>query len=692
MQDEQHYFAPGQILIAPGHTYLTEAMLGEGGMGTVYRALDRDTGNEVAVKVLHPAHARKRGDIYERFLREARIPGQIVKRIKNRSTRTATKYLLKVTAIGELAPHGAPYYAMTHLSGGTVQELMERARLRALKLGQKPGLPVDAALNVAIGLLFSLEALHQCGVVHRDVKPANIFVHEAPGERPAVVLLDYGIAHLMDQGSRTGVAGSQGYIAPEHLANEISPAADIFAVGVLLFMMLAGVKPASRMSGTWPERGETRHAPSLAPFGVVPALVDLVARCLALDPRDRPAALELYEELQEISNSLPAVDFGTAITENDPVPRTAPGENHTGLSVAECSPATSPDLDLTPRMNALRLENERRTRLGLPQTNHLPENQTTPMAGRPFAAAAPRQMTVPMGRPLLAPAYPPARSAALDLVTLPPLSSLPSPNAFEPISIPRYATDPGALAPARSTPASHPAVARTEDSAEPVRVASSVRAARARPRMLERLASLPGAIRRSVAERLVARQERSETRARERTAGEAARAEARRIADEQSEEQELTAKQRQVVVHRRQRREAEARGEVWSPPRTSRWDRWVMPLTICTGMLIGGGATAAVVAKHYAFGAKPSLDAAPATVDPPGGMAAAAATSVGPAEPVVLPSGVERSARPAVAPSAMPTTSSTAKPTSPPVRAPAPLAPSAVRPVKNDPSPLIPFE
>ena len=102
-----------------------------------------------------------------------------------------------------------------------------------------------------------------------------------------------------------------------------------------------------------------------------------------------------------------------------------------------------------------------------------------------------------------------------------------------------------------------------------------------------------------------------------------------------------------------------------------------MPLTICTGMLIGGGATAAVVAKHYAFGAKPSLDAAPATVDPPG---------------VVLPSGVERSARPAVAPSAMPTTSSTAKPTSPPVRAPAPLAPSAVRPVKNDPSPLIPFE
>ena len=404
MEDEHQYYAPGQILVAPGHTYLIVRMLGEGGMGTVYEAIDRDTGNQLAIKVLKWEHVVRRGDILERFRREARFAGQIAKRIKNRSTRAATKYLLKVTAIGELAPHGIPYYAMTYLSGNTVQSLLQNANNQARKLGQKLGLPADAALNIAIGLLFSLEALHQCGVVHRDVKAANIYLHETPGEPTGVVLLDYGIAHLMDEGARATVAGTPGAIAPEHFFGEIGPPADIFAVGVLLFTMLAGVKPASLMSGpTWPERGETRKAPSLAPFGIVPALVDVVAQCLALDPRDRPTAVALYSELQDISNALPPIDVGTAITENDPVARTAPGDVETGISVAEVSPATSPDLELTPRMNALRVENERRARLGLSAVAQLPNHETTPMAGRPVPGAPTakmipaRQLTVPMG-------------------------------------------------------------------------------------------------------------------------------------------------------------------------------------------------------------------------------------------------------------------------------------------------------
>ena len=356
---DQHYFQPTDILVAPGHTYSVLRLLGEGGMARVYGCLDRDTGREVAIKLLRREYVNG-GSIHARFERESRIPGQVEQLSKKR---IATKCLLQVLAIGELTD-GTPYYAMTWLSGYTLQEQIQAASVRAKKAAQKTGVPVKAglpvptALNITIGLLLSLEALHQCGVVHRDIKPANIFLHKALGEQDAIVLLDYGVAHLMEGGSMTGVAGTPGYIAPEHYTGKIGPPADIFAVGVLLFKMIAGVNPTDCLkSSLWPVGGEARKAPSLAPFGAVPALADLVARCLALDPRDRPTAVDLYEQLQEIALALPEVDVGTAVTEEDPVDRTAAGDSNTGLSIAQVSPATSPDVTVTDRMNALRVMN-----------------------------------------------------------------------------------------------------------------------------------------------------------------------------------------------------------------------------------------------------------------------------------------------------------------------------------------------
>lgn len=644
-EQKQHYFQPGDILVAPGHTYLVLGLLGEGGMGRVYEAIDRDTGNEVAIKVLHDEHAHG-GNIQDRFGWESRIPGQVVKRIKTHPTRGAAKYLLKVTAIGELQPHGAPYYAMTRLSGCTVQAQIQGARLRAQRCGLKPGLPVDTALNIAIGLLLSLVALHQCGVVHRDVKPANIFLHKAPGEADAVVLLDYGIAHLMDEGSRTGVAGSTGYIAPEHFRGEIGPPADIFAVGVLLYLMLAGERPTIGLKSAWPEPGETRVAPSLAPFGVVPALVDLIARCLALDPSERPTAVELSAQLQEISNALEPIDVGTAVTEDDlnPIDRSL-GERSTGISIAECSPATSPDLGVTARMSALRAKNERRAALGLQPLTHLPNNETTPMMDRPILpmpgglvvlTTGRRQQTVPMGRAHLVPILRSPPEPEVDLMTLPPTSS-PSPMAFGPVSQPEY--DPESVSSARPIPGPDSILARLPDRAglaealkravqarhsegsgkhpsspasativdgplvapssrgsnPPVHASTMAGLARtphAEPRRYERFLVSLRELRSAIAAALAARRERAVILAREKSTAHAARMEAQRLTKElaakERSESELANKQHQVAENRRLRREAEARGESWTEKSEPRHFIRRFPLAFCA-LALGTG-------------------------------------------------------------------------------------------------------
>jgi len=714
-KDQQPYFEPGKLLVAPGHTYEVTGLLGEGGMGKVWAGFDRDTYGEVAIKVLNVEHARERGSIYRRFCHEARIPGLVSNRIKNSSTRVASKYLLKVPAIGELIPDGTPYYTMTRLSGCTLQAQIKGASERAQRYGLEPGLRLDTALNIVNGLLVSLVAIHQCGVVHRDVKPANIFLHKVPGEPAAVILLDYGIAHLMDEGPRTVVAGSQGYIAPEHFTREIGPPADIFAVGVLLFMMLAGVKPSSCFNNSpWPSPGETREAPSLVPFNVVPALVDLIARCLALDPRKRPTAIELSMQVQEILNTLEPVDVGTAVTEDDPIDRTA-AESSTGISVAECEPATSPDLEVTARMQALRVENERRARFGMPPLTRLPNNSTEPIRRPvlPLPGAAlitvpgrRQQHTVPMGAAVVL--RPPPKPLAEE-VTMPPVSSSPSPEAFGPVSLPEYS--PESMPPASASAmrrndaiiSSLPEQSRLAEALQRVvetrHVSSNggsasapslppttattstalARTPRAEPRRLEAFFA-------AIRARLAVRRERATRYQAEKAAAHAARLEAQQIAQaltaQERSESELADKQRQVEQNRRLRREAEARGESWTEPHQPRqFASWRLPvavfvLALCSG-LVGlfivrrnairaeavapSGAPSALVASVAAvpgnegteFSVTPSAVASVASVAPSAADASAVASSK--ALPRARPSPVRTPAGSATAIKASPT-------------------------------------
>ncbi len=600
-QDNQRYYEPGEILVAPGHTYLVTGLLGEGGMGRVYAAVDRDTHREVAVKVLLLEHALRKGDIAARFDREARLPGLVLQLIKNQSTRMATKYLLPVTAIGQLSD-GTPYYAMARLSGCTLQSQVQSVNLRAKKLGHPAGLPVANALNIVLELLVSLEALHHCGVVHRDIKPANIFLHKPPGEKASVVLLDYGIAHLMDEGGRAAFAGTAGYAAPEHFSGEIGPPADIFAVGVLLFSLLAGVKPA-RFAPAWPRPNETRTAPSLGELGVVPALAELVARCLSLHPRERPTAGDLYKQLEVISNALPEVDVATAVTEDDPFVQAAGEEqSSTGISVADCSPATSPDIAVPARMSALRKENDRRSRLGLPLLTHAPNHETTPMMGRPIITkpvpapvirtGGPRQETVPMGRVHISP-------LPADVATVPPASLPRSASAFGPVSAPEYVADS-----ARSSNVAFDGIdsviARLPDRsvlAEAVRRAAQsstgmVGDGRAAP------ASTPGTM------TALARTSDIEPRATRGLLGGLATILSRgapavsKSKSARRSERELAAKQRQVEENRRLRREAEARGEQWTGGPGDRKPSWRLPLAMCVAAACIAAAGVVVVRRN----------------------------------------------------------------------------------------------
>jgi dienelactone hydrolase len=239
-------------------SYIIERRLGAGGMGEVWRARDERLGRDVAIKLLlpHPSNAAER---LEAFQREARAAGAL-----NHTN------VLTVHDVGEQS--GSPFI---------VTECLEGEPLRA-RLGDG-ALPVDAALDVAIQLARGLGAAHRRGVVHRDLKPDNIFL--ALDGR--VKILDFGLATLHDvrptsslppatePGQRPLAGGTAGYMAPEQLRGQaVDHRADIFALGAVLQEMITGSRPdTSALATASPE--------------VPPALSAIISQCLADRPEDR---------------------------------------------------------------------------------------------------------------------------------------------------------------------------------------------------------------------------------------------------------------------------------------------------------------------------------------------------------------------------------------------------------------------
>jgi serine/threonine-protein kinase len=252
-------------LVKPGSVfagrYEIVGLLGQGGMGKVYRARHRALRKDLAIKVL----ASGSGDFETRFEREARA----IARLDHPNC-------VRVLDYGTSAGHH--FIAMDLVEGPTLGS--------ALRSGP---LSIVRALHVARGVLSALGHAHRHGILHRDVKPENIVL--AAGR---AVLIDFGLAALADEASRTGAGmclGSPSYIAPERLlGRQFDGRTDLYAVGVILYEMLAGVRP---FNGKSPE--ETMNLALRRPARPLRALrrdlprgLDLVVqRALAKEPERR---------------------------------------------------------------------------------------------------------------------------------------------------------------------------------------------------------------------------------------------------------------------------------------------------------------------------------------------------------------------------------------------------------------------
>ncbi len=268
---------PGEVL---GGRFELLAVVESGGMGAILRAHNRLTGERVAVKILHP------GAGADRFLLEARTLADL-----------AHPAIVRYVAHG-LTPEGEPYLAMEWLDG---EDLAHRLPRLALTTGE--------AIALVRGTAEGLAVAHAAGVVHRDVKPANIFL--VGGDPGRAKLIDFGIARLQGGGAgmtRTGMTvGTVGYMAPEQVsgAPSIDARADVFALGCVLFECLTG-RPAFAGEHAIAVlakliRDEVVRVREVRP-DVPPALDDLCARMLAKAPADRPAdGAAVARELRALS-------------------------------------------------------------------------------------------------------------------------------------------------------------------------------------------------------------------------------------------------------------------------------------------------------------------------------------------------------------------------------------------------------
>jgi hypothetical protein len=212
-----------------GARYRALERLGSGGMASVWRALDTWTGRIVAIKRLHP-HLRGERTASERLRREA-------------AAMATLDHPNVVAVLGVVDDGGSPAMVMEHLGGETLDA----------RLSTRGPLPEPTALAIALAVTEALAAAHAIGLVHRDVKPANILL---TSDGPAR-LMDFGIAADLSVGdpdlTAEGVIGTLRYLAPERLLGEPAvPATDVWGVGVVLYEMLTG--RAAYPGTTLPER------------------------------------------------------------------------------------------------------------------------------------------------------------------------------------------------------------------------------------------------------------------------------------------------------------------------------------------------------------------------------------------------------------------------------------------------------
>jgi serine/threonine-protein kinase len=274
---------PQQKLEKIGRYQVLERV-GKGGMGVLYRGFDPVLDREVAIKLMHADFSEDTEQMRPRFYREARAAAKLNHR--------------NIVTIFEFAEESnVPYIVMEFLKGTPLG-----ARMNA-----QPPLTIDDKLNVVAQLCDGLSYAHEQGVVHRDVKPDNVFILEDG----SVKLLDFGIAKLTTSTlTRQGdVLGSASYMSPEQVggSESVDGRADIFSTGVVLYELLTGRKPFEADSPTAVIVKILKDDPNPidAAAGLEPEVIAAVMKALQKDPANRfQTADAMSRELQNIRKHL----------------------------------------------------------------------------------------------------------------------------------------------------------------------------------------------------------------------------------------------------------------------------------------------------------------------------------------------------------------------------------------------------
>ncbi len=265
-----------------GGRYRLVELLGQGGMATIYRALDTQLGREVAVKLLRPEYLRD-PDFSSRFRQEAQNAASL-----------SHPNVVTVYDYGE-DPSG-PFIVMEYVDGEDLATILRR----------NGALPPTQAARIAAAVARALAASHARGIVHRDVKPGNVLI----GRDGRVKVVDFGIARAIAEAQMTlpgTTLGSVHYFSPEQARGEnATNESDIFALGIVLYEMLTGTRPwegdsaagvaLARLTGPVPD-------PALVRGSIPPDLAAITRKALARLPADRFASAAAMAEALEASRA-----------------------------------------------------------------------------------------------------------------------------------------------------------------------------------------------------------------------------------------------------------------------------------------------------------------------------------------------------------------------------------------------------
>lgn len=261
---EEGRFVSGTLL---GGRYRIIGLLGEGGMGEVYRATDLALGQSVALKFL-PESAAGNDRLLERFQNEVRVARQV-----------SHPNVCRMYDIGEV--EGTPFLSMEYVDGEDLATLLKR-------IGR---LPADKAIEIARKLCAGLQAAHDKGVIHRDLKPQNVMLNKK-GE---VLILDFGLAAIAEQIAGSEVRnGTPAYMSPEQLKGTgVTARSDLYSLGLVLYELFTGKRPyeAGSMQDliALQEAAQPSSLTALA-SDVDPAVERVIRRCLDPDPLRRPSS------------------------------------------------------------------------------------------------------------------------------------------------------------------------------------------------------------------------------------------------------------------------------------------------------------------------------------------------------------------------------------------------------------------